>query len=447
MAGVMQALQRLQARLAGFIAAAVLSTACLAATAQTPEVRPAAPGSEAEAELMKRFVALDPARAWSWLAAHAAARPQATADQQALQRALFDFYLRQAAEEPWPREAALHAVIEAGRSMRTVDTDLPSLQLYDTALQRGLQPQWPRDTVPLPGELESIGERFQPLAPGLWLGRWNDGRARNLVLALEVLNTSRVPLAPLNLELHWEGDRSGALRFRCPPERGAPPVLQPGVRWRLVCRGEPIVDERRSGIAEAASLLSAGMVPPTRWVSFDLRRPGGDQSMVRLLSAVAPVLTQDYARTFEPCDRRGRCAAEPPPAARSARAEREAPRIHRFQKPSVTSEPGARRGWLAVAGLIGAFMVFCAAARMFDDRRAAIGFMLVLTPLALWFGRGEGTASVLLMPAAVIAAGLLVLAFMAAYRGYDELVFSRFDAVRRERSLRPAFRRRGRRAG
>lgn len=432
----------------GLLALAGLVVAGLAVASGVPPVLPAAPGSEAEAELMKRFIALDPSRSWSWLAAHEAARPQASADQQALRRAMVDFYLRQAAGEPWPREATLQATIEAGRSMRTVDSDLPSLQLYDTALQRGLQPRWPRDAVPLPGELESIGDRFVPMAPGLWLSRWNDGRARNLVLALEVVNISHVPLAPSELQLHWEGDRSGALRFRCPPERGEPPVLQPGARWRLVCRGEPIADERHSGIAEAASQLTAGTTPPTRWVSPDLRRQGGDQALVRLLSAAAPALTDDYARTFEPCDRRGRCAAEN--TRRGTRAGTEPPRIHRHQKPLQMDDgtgPSRRQAWLAVAGLVAAFMVFCAASRMFDDRRAAIGLMLLLTPFALWFGHGQGTASVLLMPASVFAALLLVLAFLAAYRSYDELVFSRFDAVRRERSLRPAFRRRGRRDG
>jgi hypothetical protein len=77
--------------------------------------RPAAPDSEAEVELLKRPIALDPTGAWSWLAAHEAARPERRAEQQALQHGLFDFYLRQAAGEPWPRETSLQSTIDIGR--------------------------------------------------------------------------------------------------------------------------------------------------------------------------------------------------------------------------------------------------------------------------------------------------------------------------------------------
>jgi len=445
------------AALSGPILFIVLATCC--GPARATSVQAAAPDSEAEVELLKQPIALDPARAWSWLAAHEAARPDRRDDLQALQRGLFEFYLRQAAGETWPRETSLQGTIELGRGMRSVDSDRTSHQRYDSALQR-LQPRWPTAPTPLPGELESIGDRFEPLAPGLWLGRWGDGRARNLVWSFEVQNTAAVPLAPTHLEIHWTPERSAPLRLRCPPAREAPPVLQPSARWTLVCRGEPIVDERRSGGAELAQALATGGPAGARWVSFDLQRQGGDRTMLRLLAAQAPDLTQDYARTFEPCDRRGRCAAEAgrSPAGADVRADaraerrRATPAARRSEQaePSA-SGPSRRQAWLGVAGLIAAFMLFCAVSRWLDDRRAAIGFMCVLTPLALCFGHGQGTASVLLMPAAVFVALLAVLGLMAAYRGYDELVFSRFDALRRERSLRRGgaapLRRPGRRAG
>ncbi|WP_374566458.1 hypothetical protein [Ideonella sp.] len=76
--------------------------------------------------------------------------------------------------------------------------------------------------------------------------------------------------------------------------------------------------------------------------------------------------------------------------------------------------------------MLAAFVGFCGLARWLGERRAYAAAMWVAAVPAVWFGRGEGAASVLLIAMYLCLALLATFIFTFVYRGYRDLVFRRF---------------------
>lgn len=87
---------------------------------------------------------------------------------------------------------------------------------------------------------------------------------------------------------------------------------------------------------------------------------------------------------------------------------------------------GPPRGSIALPALLGAFVAYCAAARLFGERRATNATLVIAALASYLLGRGEGAASVLTIGMFFGVALILSLIFTFAFRIYRDAVFRRF---------------------
>jgi hypothetical protein len=413
-------------RVAGLVLATVAGLCAAPARAVEPHL-PAAPDSVAGRALQAQTVGEDPATAWSWLRAWGQAFPDDHVAYRALRRGLVDQYLRQALGEPLATDTTLAALRDAGAALPPLEQDREAQARWAAALERGLVPLR-AEAGPLPGEIEALASRLELLAPGLWLSRHPDGRARSLLWAQRVSVRGRVPLAPQALEVHLEAPGGRALVFDCPPERGQPAAVRPGDTWRLLCRSRGEPDERNPALRALVAALTRDGVAAWRWQSAELHRQGGLEAMIDALTAAVPDRTARFAQAHRPCELRSRCPIRVggpvrPQAQADARAATAGWDIE--PEPAWAAAPKPRQLAQGLAVLLAAFIVFCLVARSFGERVAAVLMLVLLLPLAWRFGSGFGTASVLLATGSVAAALLGTGAFLLAYLLYDALVFNR----------------------
>jgi hypothetical protein len=390
--------------------------------------RPAAPDSPAGRALLAQTLGPDPATAPSWLSAWRQSFPDDLAGYRALRRGFVDLTLRQGLGEPFAADTTLAALRDSGAALPPLEKDREAHARWAALLQRGLVPLR-AEAGPVPGEIESLASRLEPLAPGLWLTRHPDGRARNLVWAQRLSVRGTVPLAPQSLEAHL-----GVLVFDCPPERGQPRAVRPGDTWRLLCRSRGEPDLRSPALKALVDALQRDGVAAPRWQSADLQDEGALEALLAAVTALVPDRTARFAQAHVACELRGRCPVRVgSPTAPRAQATRDG-WVHE-PEPAWARAPTPRQLAHAVAVLLGAFIVFCLVARTAGERVAAVLMLVLLVPLAWRFGQGFGTASVLLATGAVAAALLATGAFLLAYLLYDALVFNRV-APRREADRR-----------
>lgn len=384
---------------------------------------PAAPDSPAGRALQAQTLGPDPATASSWLSAWRQSFPGDLEGYRALRRGFVDLMLRQGLGEPFAADTTLAALRAAGAALPPLEQDREAQARWAAVLERGLVPLR-AEAGPVPGEIESLAARLEPLAPGLWLTRHPDGRARNLVWAQRVSVRGAVPLAPQALQASLGAPGAGALVFDCPPERGQPRAVRPGDTWRLLCRSRGEPDLRSPVLKALVDALRRDGVAAVRWQSADLQREGALEDMLAAVTAVVPDRTARFAQAHLACELRGRCPIQvrgpTPPRAQAA-----GDGWVREPEPAWASAPTPRQLAQALAVLLGAFIVFCLVARTAGERVAAGLMLVLLVPLAWRFGQGFGTASVLLATGSVAAALLATAAFLLAYLLYDALVFNR----------------------
>jgi len=257
---------------------------------------------------------------------------------------------------------------------------------WDTALQRSLRYAGTADDA-LPAETARI--RLLSAAPGIWLDA--DSRYRAWwAPEFEVMGSLPVPVgAPVPRLM---ADANNGVRWHCEREAGASPVLQPGARLKLQCTST--VDRGPSAWPQVLAALNAGERPRLRWAQGWIDEPA------RWNAALDHEVATAAAR-FMPWEQRW---------------YRGGPRIGGFSLVLAV-----------LAGLMAAFVAYCALARRLGERRAAVAVWLLLAVPAWFGGRGEGAASVLLVGAYLVLALFAVFGYAYAWRLYRERVFSRYD--------------------
>ena len=422
----MVALKRLAQGLRATLAVLAATAGLGAAPARAVEPHlPAAPDSVAGRALQAQTLGEDPATAWSWLIAWRQSFPDDHVAYLALRRGFVELYLRQALGEPVAADTTLAALRDAGAALPPLEKDREAQVRWAAVLERGLVPLRAEAGV-LPGEIEALASRLEPLAPGLWLSRHPDGRARSLLWSQRVSVRGRVPLAPQGLEAQLSAPGAAALVFDCPPERGQPRAVRPGDTWRLLCRSRGEPDERSPALRALVDALTRDGVAAVRWHSADWQRQGELESMIDALSAAVPDRSARFAQAHLACELRGRCPIRVRDGAPAqARAQAAGPGWVSEPEPAWAAAPKPRQLAQGLAVLLAAFIVFCLVARTFGERVAAVLMLVLLLPLAWRFGMGFGTASVLLATGSVAAALLGTGAFLLAYLLYDALVFNR----------------------
>jgi hypothetical protein len=423
----------------------VLVLALLAATAGAVEPQqPATPDSPAGRALQAQPLGADPATAGSWLSAWRQVFPGDLMGYRALRRGFVDLYLRQAAGEPLPADATLASLRQLGATLPPLPQDRDAQARWARALALGLVPLR-AGAEPVPGEIESLAERLQPLAPGLWLARHRDGRVSQLFWAQRVSVRGAVPLAPQALQARFAAPGGAALAFDCPPERGQRSAVLPGEHWQLLCRARGAVDERSPALQALVAQLARDGVAAASWTSDDFfSSEGALETLLHALTARVPDRTAMYATAHLGCESRGRCEAEARAAAPGARIRADGPHAGAHPRtpppePPLVQTPTARDLAKGLALAVAAFIVFCIVARTAGTRLAAGLMLVLLLPLAWRFGSGWGAASVLLAGGALAAALLATGVFLLGYWLYDALVFSRYapPAALREGGRRP----------
>jgi hypothetical protein len=277
--------------------------------------------------------------------------------------------------------------VAAAQSQVGAEERSASEQRWAEALQRRLRFMGAADDR-LPPETTRL--RLVSEAPGIWLDA--DTRARAWWTP-EFDVTGPLPLPVGAPVLRLMADPREGVPWRCEREAAAPPWLEPGARLRLVCT-TAIEPRQREGLwHRALQGLRAGGAPQLQWAQ------GWPTADARWAPAIDRQVAASAAR-YVPWEQRY------------------------FKGPRVG---GFNLVLALLAGLMAAFVAYCALARRWRERRAA-AVVLVAAAVPAWLGgRGEGAASVLLVGGYVALAVIVIFGFAFAWRLYRDRVFSRYD--------------------
>jgi hypothetical protein len=241
----------------------------------------------------------------------------------------------------------------------------------------------------LPADTATL--RLEAVAPGVWLEA--DTRSRAWWSPVfEVSAPLPLPAGAPTLRLLMPGSNEGIL-WRCEREAGAQALLQPGARLRLQCSAR--ADPATLGTLWARALrpLQQAAPPQVEWIDGWHDQPARWQAAVEPLVATA-------AERYVPWEQR----------------HHPGPRLAGFNLVLAL-----------LAGVMAAFVAYCALARRFGERPAAAAMLVVLAVPAWLAGRGEGAASVLLVGGFVALATVVMFGFVLAWRLYRERVLTRFE--------------------
>lgn len=256
---------------------------------------------------------------------------------------------------------------------------------WNAALQRSLRYAGTADDT-LPAETARI--RLLSAAPGIWLDADNRRRAW-WAPEFEVMGSQPVPVGAPSPRLM--ADATSGVSWHCEREPGAAPVLLPGARLKLQCSST--VERGSDAWPRVLEALNAGERPRLQWAQGWIGQPERWDALLDAEVASA-------ARRFVPWEQRW---------------YRGPPRIGGFNL-----------GLAVLAGLMVAFVAYCALARAIGERRAAVVVWLLMVVPAWLGGRGEGAASVLLVGGYAALAAVFVFGCAYAWRLYRERVFPRY---------------------
>jgi hypothetical protein len=328
-------------------------------------------------------------RSWALADAYRRLRPSDTEGLRALRAGLLDRQLQLLAGETLPTDTRVGDLVAwhrapGGDQPTQREQREASEQRWAAALQRSLRFAGNADdTLPL----ETARIRLVAAAPGIWLDA--DTRRRAWwVPQFEVMGGLPVPVGVPSLRMM--ADAHTGVPWRCEREPGAQPVLMPGTRLRLQCSAT--VERGPGAWPRVMQDLNAGAPPRLQWAQGWIDQP--ERWDVALDREVATAATR-----FVPWEQRW---------------YRGPPRLGGFNLVLAL-----------LAGLMVAFVAYCALARRLGERRAGVAVWLMLAVPAWFGGRGEGAASVLLVGGYAALAAIGVFCFAFAWRLYRDRVLAR----------------------
>lgn len=347
------------------------------------------PGRDPMEALRAQRLGTRPGSAWALLPAWRELAPGDRNGLQALRRGLLALHLRQLAGEHLPATATLGQVIDDTLPQAARHRDITGR--WQAELSRSLKIDPLAGEPPLGDEAAELGGRLAPAAPNVWI----QSPSRTAALwGLTVQNSGSFTIGAHKLAVRIPlGGRSG-VNWRCHPARGANPVLAPGAGVILFCRTTVSPSDQDDTWRAAMQKLRAGEATDLQWTDEAWQTPGG-------FDAITDRLVADALKGP---------AATPPPRSWSERW-------------SMLTTP--RRNALLLAGLVAAFALFCALARLQGERRAVIALLAVGAVGSYLGGRGEGAASVLLVGMYLVLSIALAFGFAFAARLYAGLFFRR----------------------
>ena len=355
------------------------------------------PGRDPMEALRAQRLGARPGSAWALLPPWRDLAPGDRNGLQALRRGLFAVHLRQLAGEHLPATATLGQVIDDTLPHAGRYRDLTGR--WNAELSRSLKPDPAANEPPLGDEAAEFGGRLAPAAPTVWI----QSPSRSAALwALTVQNAGSFTVLAHKLAVRIPlGGRAG-VNWRCHPARGANAVLAPGASVLLFCKTTVSPSDQDDTWRTAMQKLRDGEAADLQWTDEALQTPGG-------FDAATDRLVADALKS---------------PAAKP-------PRLSWGERWSMLTAP--RRHALELAGLVAAFAIFCALARLLGERRAVITAMLIAAVASFLAGRGEGAASVLLVGMYLALSVLLTFGFAFGARLYAGLFFNRALSLRRLR--------------
>lgn len=359
---------------------------------------------------------------------------------------LLGLWLRQQAGEalppPWPMEQVLTA--PARDVIPTFDR--AAQQVWQQAFNRHLVARLPAAAVPVPGEIEAVGEQLETLGLGVWLRRDRAGTPRTFYAWVELAGRGSQAFPATGFAVPLPG---GTLDCAL-PRGGAPRLVAQGEAAGLLCAKAVGVAPVVTGPGASARTTPSPSGAPTTHAAL----PGWPTpaALARDLAAAS----QAGALQPEPLWREGVRSGVAYALAearrseaqawvqryRQARAERAAQERAESRARERTRE--RRQQWKArlIAGavLAGVIAAFALLARHFGPRTAAwmlwgVG-MLVCVPLAVvTFTSARGSGGWAGLAALIVGASLLLAPTVVAASLYAAYVLVR-DFVRDERFRR-----------
>ncbi len=368
--------------------------------------------SPAAQALYAQPIGADPSVSWPWARVLEAVRADGAAEANALRRGLLDLYLRQAAGEPWLREATVSQAIASGRALGAIEFDRDAQRHWAQALNRQLHPVWPGATVDVPEELRWLADRMKSVAPGLWTRASADGTPQAATWALTLRHAGDVVLTPARLTISLLPDSLQPIDFDCERPRGeVDALLRPGEALNLICRSQITMDDSRYGWKEAVQRLAARDASVMRFRPGDLHSKALP-AMYQLLADAAPSPLAAFETRFASCESRGRCEIE-------TRAARDVTQAKAIAKASRWRDKSTQ-----LFALIAAFTAFVAVARWWGERTAATLMFGAVTILAVIVGLATMPLGLLIGPAVWGAGFATTVAFFWASRLYTRLFFT-----------------------
>lgn len=368
---------------------------------------------------------------------------------------LLGLWLRQQAGEalppPWPMEQVLTAP-----AREVVPTfDRAAQQVWQQAFNRHLVARLPAAAVPVPAEIEAVGEQLETLGPGVWLRRDRAGAPRTFYAWVELAGRGGPGFPATGFTVPLPG---GTLECAL-PRGGAPRLVAPGDATGLLCAkalgAAPVVTGPGAAPRPVTTPAGTSTATPPAGASTTLAALPGwttPDALARDLAAAS----QAGALQPEPLWREGVRSGVAYALAEARRDEAQA-WVQRYRQANAEraaqerAESRARertrerrQQWkarlIAVAVLAGVIGAFALLARRFGPRSAAwmlwgLG-MLVCVPLAVvTFTSARGSGGWAGLAAFIAGAALLAAPTVVAASLYAAYVLVR-DFVRDERFRR-----------
>jgi hypothetical protein len=327
----------------------------------------------------------DIARNWALADAYRRLRPADTEGLRALRAGLFDRQLQLLAGETPPMGIRVGDLV-AWHLRPTPEERSAAGPRWAAALQQRLRYLGAADdTLPL----ETARIRLVAEAPGIWVDAETRRRAW-WVPEFEVTGPWQLPVGAPALRLMADADTG--VPWRCEREPGAPLLLKPGARLKLQCSAT--VDPGAVPWPRVLQALNSGAAPRLQWAQGWIDQPARwDAAIDSEVAAAAEFLTPWEQRWYKGPPRFG----------------------------------GFNLALAVLAGLMIAFVAYCALARRLGERRAGLVVWLLMAVPAWFGGRGEGAASVLLVGGYLALAAIMVFGYAYAWRLYRERVLARYD--------------------
>jgi len=191
---------------------------------------------------------------------------------------LLDLWALESAGESLPEPATIGEVMAASAHRQAGEPSEVARPRWAAAFERNLHTRLPAADVPVPDEIDNLGDQLSPAGPGVWLHTDRLGNVRGLYVWLEAVNRSQRPFPAIAFGVTAAPvPETASLAFDCTLPRTRPLfALGPGQSIGYLCRARglgPLESDPSRAAAWVAQARSQGVwrIAPVVPVTDDRR--------------------------------------------------------------------------------------------------------------------------------------------------------------------------------